>query len=734
MKKTTISISGMHCASCAQKIESNLRKLKGVKSANVNIATERATVEFNEKTTSEDKITDLIEKLGYEVIKEPREDEEIVDKEKAARVSEARILKRLFLFSLILSVPIFMISMVLEWFGVMMPDKNIILLLLATPVQFIAGYRFYKGAFLSLKAKTASMDTLVAIGTSAAYFYSLFVILFPGINGLGEEVYFETSAVLITFILLGKWLEAVTKGKASDAIKKLMGLQPKIATIIRNGKEMQIQIKDVMVGDVVIVKPGQKIPVDGIVVKGLSSIDESMITGESIPIEKKKNDNVIGGTINKHGSFKFKATKVGRDMVLSQIIKLVENAQGSKAPIQRLADKVSSYFVPAVIIIAITSFSVWYFAFGQTFVFSLSIFIAVLIIACPCALGLATPTAIMVGTGKGAENGILIKNAEALENAHKLTTIVFDKTGTLTKGKPEVTDIIAVDRLNKKEILKYAAIAEKDSEHPLAEAVNNKAKEERLNVPNAEHFKAIPGYGIAARYGRDILLGNRKLMKKYKIKIESEEEINRLESEGKTVMILALNRKIVGLIAVADTLKEFSKKAVEKLHKMGKEVIMITGDNKRTADAIAKQLGIDYALSEVLPEDKEKEIKKLQQKGKIVAMVGDGINDAPALARADIGIAIGAGTDVALETGQIVLMKNDLRDVVAAIDLSNYTIKKIKQNLFWSFFYNSIGIPIAAGILYPFILNPMIAGAAMAFSSVSVVSNSLLMKRYKPKY
>jgi len=733
MKKATISISGMHCASCAQKIESNLRKLKGVKSANVNIATERATVEFNEKTTSEDKITDLIEKLGYEVIKESREDGEIVDREKAARVSETRRLKRLFLFSLILSVPIFIISMVLEWFGVMIPDKNIILLLLATPVQFIAGYRFYKGAFSSLKAKTASMDTLIAIGTSAAYFYSLFVILFPGINGLGEEVYFETSAVLITFILLGKWLEAVTKGKASDAIKKLMGLQPKIATVIRDGKEMQIQIKNVMVGDVVMVKPGQKIPVDGIVVEGLSSVDESMITGESIPIEKKKGDKVIGGTMNKHGSFKFKATKIGRDTVLSQIIKLVEDAQGSKAPIQRLADKVSSYFVPAVMIIAIISFSVWYFAFGQTFVFSLSIFIAVLIIACPCALGLATPTAIMVGTGKGAENGILIKNAEALENAHKLTTIVFDKTGTLTKGKPEVTDIIAVDKLNKKEILKYVAVAERDSEHPLAEAINNKAKKERLKVPAAEHFKAVPGYGIIAKYGKDILLGNRKLMEKYRIRIENEEEINRLENEGKTVMILALNRRAVGLIAVADTLKEFSKKAVEKLHKMGKEVIMITGDNKRTADAIAKQLGIDYALSEVLPEDKEKEIKKLQQKGKIVAMVGDGINDSPALARADIGIAIGAGTDIALETGQIVLMKNDLRDVVTAIDLSNYTIKKIKQNLFWSFFYNSIGIPIAAGVLYPFILNPMIAGAAMAFSSVSVVSNSLLMKRYKKK-
>ncbi|MFH1229646.1 MAG: heavy metal translocating P-type ATPase [Candidatus Aenigmatarchaeota archaeon] len=730
MKKTTISISGMHCASCAQKIEANLRKLKGIKSANVNIATERATIEFNEKVISEDKITTLIEKLGYGIIRESGEGD-VADKEKSEKKGEINKLKRLFLFSLALSVPIFIISMVLEWVGIMIPDKNIILLALSTPVQFIAGYRFYRGTFLSLKAKTASMDTLIAIGTSAAYFYSLVVVLLPQLN-LGDMVYFETSAILITFIILGKWLEAVTKGKASDAIKKLMGLQPKTATVIRNEKEMQIQIKDVIIGDIVIVKPGQKIPVDGVVMEGLSSVDESMITGESIPVEKSKGYKVIGGTINKHGSFRFRATKIGSDMILSQIIKLVEDAQGSKAPIQRLADMVSGYFVPAVIAIAIISFSVWYFVFGQTFVFSLGIFIAVLIIACPCALGLATPTAIMVGTGKGAENGILIKGAEALENAHKLTTIVFDKTGTLTKGKPEVTNIVEIGKLRSKDILKYAAIAERDSEHPLAEAINNKAKEEKLKVPKATDFKAIPGYGITAKHGRTtILFGNRKLMQKYRIRIEKDEEINMLESEGKTVMILALDKRAVGLIAVADTLKEFSKDAVDKLHKMGKEVIMITGDNRRTADAIAKQLGIDYALAEVLPEDKEKEIKKLQRKGKVVAMVGDGINDSPALARADIGIAIGAGTDVALETGQIVLMKNDLRDVVTAIDLSNYTIKKIKQNLFFSFFYNSIGIPIAAGLLYPLTLNPIIAGAAMAFSSVSVVSNSLLMKRYK---
>ena len=459
-----------------------------------------------------------------------------------------------------------------------------------------------------------------------------------------------------------------------------------------------------------------------------------MITGESIPVEKRKGDTVIGATINKNGSFKFRATKVGSQTVLNQIIKLVEDAQGSKAPIQRLADNVSSYFVPAVIVIAVLSFLFWYLT-GQTFVFALGIFIAVLIIACPCALGLATPTAIIVGTGKGAENGILIKSAEALENAHKISTIVFDKTGTLTNGKPEVTDIIKVGKFNKKEILRYAAIAEKNSEHPLADAIINRAKRSGINIPAPKSFKAIPGHGIRASYGKTILFGNRKLMKRYRIKVGPDDRIDSLEKEGKTVMVLALNNRVAGLIAVADTLNRFSGRAVDKLQRMGKKVIMITGDNKRTADAIASQLGISTVLADVLPEDKEKEIARLQKQGRVVAMVGDGINDAPALARADVGIAIGAGTDVALETGQIVLIKNDIRDVVTAIDLSNYTVRKIKQNLFWAFFYNSIGIPVAAGILYPlFLLNPMVAGLAMAFSSVSVVSNSLLMKRYKKKF
>ena len=721
----------MHCDSCAKNIESNLKKLKGVIDANVNFASEKAAVEFDESVTSESKISANIKKLGYKVIKKSHEVvHEHMDTEKMEREHEIKHMKRMFIISLILTIPVFILSFP-EIFNIIIPNQNIVLLLLTTPIQFFVGYMFYRGAYFALKARTASMDTLVAVGTSAAYFYSVLVTLIPT---FGNYAYFDTSAVLITFITLGEWLEAVTKGKASEAIKKLIGLQPKTATIIRNGNEIEIPISDVKIGDIVKVKPGQKIPVDGLVLEGSSSVDESMITGESIPVEKKKGDKVIGATINKHGSFKFKATKIGKDMVINQIIKLVEEAQGSKAPIQRLADKVSSYFVPTVIVIAIFSFFFWYIS-GQTFIFSLSIFIAVLIIACPCALGLATPTAIMVGTGKGAENGILIKSAEALENAHKLTTVVLDKTGTLTKGKPEVTDIISVNRLKANDILKYAAIAEKNSEHPLAEAIINKVK---MKTPDANFFKAIPGHGILAKYeNKTILLGNRNLMKKYKIKINDiEEKINKLESEGKTVMILALNKEIVGLIAVADTLKDFSKNAVKKLHKMGKEVIMITGDNKRTANAIAKQLGIDHVLAEVLPEDKEKEIEKLQKEDKVVAAVGDGINDAPMLAKADIGIAIGAGTDVALETGQIVLIKNDLRDVVTAIDLSNYTIKKIRQNLFWAFFYNSVGIPVAAGILYPFIgflLNPMIAAAAMAFSSVSVVSNSLLMKRYKPK-
>jgi len=732
MKKKSMPVSGMHCASCALNIESAIKKMEGVSSANVNFATEKLNVEFDENITGEEKIKKSVERLGYKVIEE-EVSEEPSDREKEVREKEIKRLKHLLFLSLILSIPVFILSFP-EWFFIEVPYQEIALLVLATPIQFLVGYRFYKGALLSLKTKSANMDTLIAVGTSAAYFYSLAIILLPS---LGNYLYFDTSSIIITFIVLGKWLEAVSKGKASEAVKKLMGLKPKTAIVIRDGKETEIPIDDVVVGDVIVVKPGEKIPVDGEVVEGFSSVDESMITGESIPVEKKKGDTVIGATINKHGSFKFRTTKVGKDTVLNQIIELVEEAQGSKAPIQRLADRVSSYFVPSVILIAVVSSLLWYFV-GQTFAFSLTVFISVLIIACPCALGLATPTAIIVGTGKAAENGILIKSSEALENVNKITTVVFDKTGTLTKGKPQVTDIIPTDDLSDKEILKYAAIAEKKSEHPLAEAIIKKSEEENIEIPEPESFEALLGFGIAAKHGnRAILFGNRNLMKKNGIDVEKfEERVFGLENEGKTVMMLALNEEVVGLVAVADTLKEFSKEAVLKLQEMGKEVVVITGDNKRTAEAVAKQLGVDQTLAEVLPQDKEKEIEKLQKAGKFVAMVGDGINDAPALARADVGIALGAGTDVALETGQIVLIKDDLRDVVTAIDLSKYTIKKIKQNLFWAFAYNSVGIPIAAGILYPFtgfLLNPMIGAAAMALSSVSVVSNSLLMKRYRKR-
>ncbi|MEM4325890.1 MAG: heavy metal translocating P-type ATPase [Candidatus Pacearchaeota archaeon] len=735
MKRITISILGMHCSSCASNIESSLERVRGINKVNINFTMGKANIEFDESLINEDKIKETIKHLGYEGIKEiDYLSEKAVEREKEARKKEIKTLKYLFLFSLLFSIPIFLIAMVFDWIRIKIPYKNVILLLLATPVQFIVGYGFYKGAFSALKTKRANMDTLIAIGTSAAYFYSFLVTGFPSI--FGEVTYFETSALIITFITLGRWLEAVTKGKASEAIRKLMSLQPKYATVSRGNKEIKIPIEEVIVGDIIVVKPGQKIPVDGIIIEGMSSVDESMITGESLPVEKKKGDLVIGATINKYGSFKFKATKVGKETLLSQIIKVVEEAQESKAPIQRLTDKVSGHFVPIVILIAISAFIFWYFISGQSFVFSLSIFISVLIIACPCALGLATPTAIMVGTGIGAERGVLIKNVEALENAYKLTTIVFDKTGTLTEGKPTITNILVIEiGVNEKEVLKYAAIAEKKSEHPIAEAIIDRAKREKIKIPDADFFEAIPGQGIIAKYNKNkILFGNRNLMKKYKIKIEKfEEKIVNLENEGKTVMILAIDKKILGLIAIADTLKKFSEETVQKLHKMGKEVIMITGDNKRTANAIAKQLKIKNVLAGVLPKDKEKEISKLQKNGKIVAMVGDGINDAPALARADVGIAIGAGTDVALETGQIILVKNDLRDVIIAINLSKYTVKKIKQNLFWAFFYNSISIPIAAGLLYPFtgfLLNPIIASIAMALSSVSVVSNSLLMKRH----
>ena len=586
------------------------------------------------------------------------------------------------------------------------------------------------------------MDVLIAVGTSAAYFYSALVVLAPSLagvaSGMPAHVYFDSSVVIITFIVLGKYFEAVTKGKASEAIKRLAALQPKTALVLRAGKEKEIPIEQVRLGDSVIVRPGEKIPVDGVIESGFASVDESMVTGESLPVDKNAGDAVIGATINQYGSFTFRATKVGKDTTLNQIIRLVEEAQASKAPVQRLADEVSAVFVPVVVGIALIAFVAWFFVFGQSFSFALSIFVSVLVIACPCALGLATPTAIIVGTGKAAENGVLVKNAEALENARRATVIVFDKTGTLTNGKPAVTDVVALGGASEREAVALAAVAEKNSEHSLADAVLAEARRRRIAVPRPKSFKVFPGQGVIAHWrGKRLVFGNRALMKKHGIRFESaEKKIAALEREGKTVMLLAQGSALSGLIAVADTPKENAREAVAALKKMGKRVVMLSGDNERTANAIAKQVGVDSVIAEVLPQEKEKEIAALQKSGEVVAMVGDGINDAPALAKADVGIALGAGTDIAMEAGDIVLVKNDLRDVVTAIDLSSYTVRKIRQNLFWAFFYNAVGIPIAAGVLYPFtgfLLNPMIAGAAMAFSSVSVVSNSLLMRRYKKK-
>jgi Cu+-exporting ATPase len=611
-------------------------------------------------------------------------------------------------------------------------------LILTIPVV-IAGYRYYIVGFKTLFKGSPNMDSLIAIGTSAAVIYGIYAIIkiLQGDTAYAMELYFESAAVILTLITLGKYFETVSKGKTSEAIKKLMGLAPKTATIIRNDHETEIPIDEVEVGDIIVVRPGEKMPVDGIVVKGTTSVDESMLTGESIPVEKNTGDNIIGASINKNGSIQYRATKVGKDMALAQIIKLVEDAQGSKAPIAKLADVISGYFVPIVIALAVLAGLGWFIIGGESATFALTIFISVLVIACPCALGLATPTAIMVGTGKGAEHGVLIKSGEALEVAHRIDTLVFDKTGTITEGKPRVTDIYTVEGITKEMLLVLSASAEKGSEHPLGEAIVNYANEKGLTTKQALDFKAIPGHGIEVTIdGMHVLLGNRKLMADRDVSLNKLEEVSdRLANEGKTPMYIAIDNNIAGIIAVADTVKDTSKKAIENLHKMGIKVAMITGDNRRTADAIAKQVGIDRVLSEVLPEDKANEIQKLQSEGNKVAMVGDGINDAPALARADIGIAIGSGTDVAMESADIVLMRSDLMDVVTSIQLSRSTIRNIKENLFWAFAYNTIGIPIAMGILHIFggpLLNPMIAGAAMSLSSVSVVTNALRLKRFKP--
>lgn len=726
INKKQYNISGMHCASCALTIESNLNDLKGVKDASVNFATQKATVEYDCNDCDDKKVIQTVKDAGYEA-SNTEVDDEAMDHNQKVREQEIKKERNLFILSLILSIPVLILAMVLRDHSF---QSKITQFLLAGIVQFYVGWRFYRGMYYAAKNKTANMDTLIAVGTSAAFFYSVATTF-----SIGGEVFFETSALLITFVILGKWLEARAKGKAGEAIKKLMGLQAKTARIIKDGQEIDVPIKEVKVGDIIVVRPGEKVPVDGEVIDGHSSIDESMVSGESIPVEKSKGDFVVGATINKTGSFKFKATKIGKDTMLSQIIRVVEDAQGSKAPIQKFADTISGYFVPTVVAIAFIAFISWYFLALSPFVTALLAFTAVLVIACPCALGLATPTAIIVGTGKGAENGILIKGGEALEIANKIQAIIFDKTGTLTEGKPIVTDIIETQNAKRKtqnEILQLAASLENSSEHPLAEAIVQKAKEKKIKLSDVKNFKAIVGKGVKGEInGQAIIIGTEKLMNQEKIKISEEfqKQKNQLEEEGKTAMIMADTGKILGLIAVADTVKESSKEAITYLREMNIKTIMITGDNHRTAKAIARQVGIEQILSEVLPEDKAKEVKKLQETGLKTAMVGDGINDAPALAQSDLGIAMGSGTDIAIEAGGIVLVKDDLVDVANAIKLSRQTMAKIKQNMFWALFYNSVGIPIAAFGL----LRAEFAGLAMALSSVSVVVNSLLLKRRKLK-
>jgi Cu+-exporting ATPase len=745
MNKETIKIGGMTCAACSQRVEKAIAKLEGISKVSVNLATEKATLEYDPQVIRLSAVKDCIVNTGYQVL---AADKNSVDEDRVRKQKEIKTLWTKFVIATAFGIPLLYFAMVpmISWWPFPIPRAlnpmlyplrfALLQISLTTPI-IIAGYRFYTVGFKALIQRSPNMDSLVAIGTTAAILFSLYNTyqIMQGNFGAVEGLYYETAGVIIALILLGKSLEAVSKGKTSEAIKKLMGLAPKTATVISNGKEIELPIEDVEIGDIILVRPGEKIPVDGVVLEGNTSIDEAMLTGESMPVDKKIGDKVFAASINKNGMIKFQATKVGSDTALAQIIKLVEDAQGSKAPIAQMADIVSGYFVPVVCVIALVAFLAWFLT-GQSLAFSLTIFISVLVIACPCALGLATPTAIMVGTGKGAENGILIKGGEALETAHKITTIVFDKTGTITEGKPEVTDIITVGGIERDRLLRIAASGEKGSEHPLGEAIVRGAQKDNLEFLNVDAFEAIPGHGIEVTIDHTkVLIGNKKLMDERKISLsELREKSDLLASEGKTPMYIAMNGSLAGIIAVADVVKESSAKAIKKLQNMGIEVAMITGDNRKTAEAIAKQVGIDRVLAEVLPQDKSNEVKKLQAEGKKVCMVGDGINDAPALVQADIGIAIGSGTDVAMESADIVLMRSDLMDVPTAIHLSKSTIRNIKQNLFWAFGYNVAGIPIAAGILHLFggpLLNPIFAAAAMAFSSVSVVSNALRLKGFK---
>lgn len=731
-EKVDLAIIGMTCAACATRIEKGLNKIEGVTNATVNLALESATVAYNPSQTGTKEMIEKIEKLGYQASEKGEQKEDVAN----LKAKEIETQQGKFFFSLILSIPLLwaMVSHFSFTSFIYLPDMFMnpwVQLALATPVQFIVGKQFYVGAYKALRNKSANMDVLVALGTSAAYFYSLYLsIASIGSEAHMIELYYETSAVLITLIILGKLFEVRAKGRSSEAIKKLMGLQAKTATVFRNGVEQEVALEDVVVGDILYVKPGEKVPVDGEIIEGRSALDESMLTGESVPVDKTIGDSVIGATINKNGFLKVKATKVGRDTALSQIIKVVEEAQGSKAPIQRLADQISGIFVPIVVAIAFLTFLVWFIWITPgDFAEALEKLIAVLVIACPCALGLATPTSIMAGSGRAAEIGVLFKGGEHLEMTHRLTTILLDKTGTVTNGAPILTDVLVENNVNEEEFLQLVGTAEKQSEHPLAEAIVTGIKEKNIELFDVEEFEAIPGYGIKAKVNNQtILAGTRKLMQKYNINIEHAlSTMENLEESGKTAMLIAINNQYAGLVAVADTIKATSKEAVKRLKEMGLEVVMITGDNERTAKAIATEAGINSVVAEVLPEGKAEEVKKLQKEGKIVAMVGDGINDAPALAIADIGMAIGTGTDVAMEAADITLIRGDLNSIADAIFMSKKTIRNIKQNLFWAFAYNALGIPVAAlGFLAPWL-----AGAAMAFSSVSVVLNALRLQRVK---
>jgi Cu+-exporting ATPase len=744
-QSTVYPVEGMTCASCVSRVEKKLSSLPGVHAVDVNLATQQVLVDHIPALVDFEILRSALKESGYRLL--PEESPDVL-----SEADEERYLKHLaelklkLIFSGLTSAIVMFLSMRgVSLFHIQLPALNITLFILATPVQFYGGGQFYRGAVNGLRHGYADMNTLIAVGTSAAYFYSAWVAIFPGWAEF-SDVYFDTSVMIIALVLLGRWMEARAKHSASSAIKKLMGLQPKTAHVEREGRELEISVEDLIQGDVVLVRPGEKIPVDGVLIEGQSSIDESMLTGESIPVEKKSGDEVIGASLNKTGFFKMRVTRMGKDTLLAHIIQLVEQAQGSKAPVQRLADKIAGIFVPAVIGLAFLAFAFWW-GFGDSFgplpttpfLFALMIFISVLIIACPCALGLATPTAIMVGTGKGAEMGILIKSGEALEQAEKLDTIVFDKTGTLTFGKPEVADVFlsSATLLDADRLLVLAGSMEKQSEHPLAQAVVSEARKRGLKFETVSDFEALPGFGVRGRIdNKNVFLGNIKLMQEQHIDFSSmSDELEKLTGQGKTPMILSVDGRVEGIITTTDKLKPYAKECVHRLKSMGLKVMMVTGDNRQTAQALARKLDIDDVISEVLPSGKRDEIKKLLAEGRKVAMVGDGINDAPALAESTVGIALGSGTDVAMEASDITLVTSELQAVPLAIELSRQTLAKIRQNLFWAFFYNILGIPIAAGVLYPFygvLLKPVFAAMAMSLSSVSVVGNSLLLKRFSP--